>query len=99
MDFSHIPNITSEQRVRAWAVEQSIESIGDGSHASSVSETITRRAGLIENFVMNSAEYHDDQTLGKVRDAINSVSGTDGQITNDIISELQNQGILFRERK
>jgi len=47
-------------------------------------------------------EYHDDQTLFKVRDALllkdkDGYVRVDGSIVDNQILELQNAGILFRE--
>ena len=45
-------------------------------------------------------EYHDDKTLDRVRRALLTILGgnIDGQHITDLISEMQNEGILFRER-
>jgi hypothetical protein len=43
-------------------------------------------------------EYYDDQTLMKVRNVLRLHGITDDVIT-DIISEMQNVGLLFRERR
>lgn len=42
-------------------------------------------------------EYHDENTLFKVRDIITDVHGVSEQAAADIIRELGNAGILFRE--
>jgi hypothetical protein len=49
-----------------------------------------------------SAEYHDDQTMNKVVEAVHrsfDLAGSGFPMPNDIILSLQNAGILFRERK
>jgi hypothetical protein len=42
--------------------------------------------------------YHDENTLVKVRKAIRSVVFNEDRIT-DIVIAMQNEGILFREKK
>ena len=41
--------------------------------------------------------YHDENTLDKVRNALIS-SGMTGRVADNAINEMQNAGILFRER-
>jgi len=43
-------------------------------------------------------EYHDDETIHKVYDAL-KLSGLTGERVRDAVSMMQNAGILFRERK
>lgn len=44
-------------------------------------------------------EYHDDETLNKVRAALRrSIMGLTDKSAEGIINEMQNEGILFRER-
>lgn len=49
--------------------------------------------------VLDLIETHDEETLMKVRTALFHVLGgqIDQQIFTDLISEMQNAGILFRE--
>lgn len=56
-----------------------------------------RRAGI--QAVLDLIETHDEETLMKVRTALFHVLGgqIDQQIFTDLISEMQNAGILFRE--
>lgn len=42
-------------------------------------------------------EYHDDDTMRKVHNALGRAGLTEVQI-RDAINEMQNDGILFRER-
>lgn len=41
--------------------------------------------------------YYDEQTLRKVYDAL-KVAGVEGQQATDAVFQMQNLGILFRER-
>jgi hypothetical protein len=45
--------------------------------------------------------HYDDKTLDKVRDALHCILGGNirDQRLTDCISEMQNRGILFRERR
>lgn len=43
------------------------------------------------------SEYYDDETLSKVYDAL-LWSGLTGKQAEDAVNEMQNAGILFRER-
>lgn len=55
-------------------------------------------------FVVNNAddrpvsEHCDDQTLNKVYNVLLRFKAIDRQTAANIVSELQNEGILFRER-
>lgn len=48
MEFTHIQNTNKEERIRAWAVEQAIESY---SGEEVYSEGIVQRASLIEKYI------------------------------------------------
>lgn len=47
---------------------------------------------------MNDHEYHDEDTLKKVYEALLE-EGIYGSKALDVVSAIQNNGILFRERK
>lgn len=53
----------------------------------------------IDPSVPEVEEFHDDQTLQKVYEALMSVKGVSVQRAQDAVSAMQNAGILFRERR
>jgi hypothetical protein len=66
-------------------------------------EDIVELAGKFEDFLTGNPEpseelYYDEETLAKVKRVLDNVKSIDygGE---EIISMLQNEGILFRERK
>lgn len=56
-------------------------------------DRIEKEAGIVNNH-----EYHDEDTLRKVYEAL-MAEGIYGQKATDLVSAMQNRGILFRERK
>lgn len=52
----------------------------------------------VMNVSKSTAEYHDDQTMDKVRRVLMN-SGSITKTPDDLIADLINAGILFRERR
>ncbi len=60
---------------------------------------LTRTLATVRNKPDSSAEYHDDETMDKVRAAIEKAFDEDLCSVDDVIREFQNAGIMFRERR
>lgn len=54
MAFSEIITADKSERVRAWSIETAIDSLTYGDNITS--ESIVRRASLIEDFVLNGSK-------------------------------------------
>jgi hypothetical protein len=83
----------SEEVASALKLETSLGSIALNPHSDQVV--------LDERGLLNALdEYYDDQTLVKVVKVLRkTVPDVTHEVVTEIINELQNAGILFRERK
>lgn len=85
-----------EEYIRLQALKAAVESSSKGDFA----RHVLRRAQEYENYVREgqTLEFHNDETLVKVARVLDSV-GSISYTGTEIISMLQNEGILFRERR
>jgi hypothetical protein len=83
----------SEEVASALKLETSLGSVALNPHSDQV---VLDERGLLN--ALN--EYYDDQTLIKVVEVLRkTVPDVTYEVVTEIINELQNAGILFRERK
>lgn len=72
--------------------------LGASHHYVSVSSSVCAETFETEMEVGNDDLYYDENTLMKVREALGKFLKDDHQI-KDVINEMRNAGILFRERR
>ena len=85
-----------EEYVRLQALKAAVESSSKGDFASQ----ILRRAQEYENYIREGQplEFHNHDTLDKVATVLRQ-NGVFEPDVRGVISDLQNAGILFRERR
>jgi len=70
----------------------------DVSH-DSVSQMVSKHRYDTDEEEEAPGEYYDENTLFKIIEALERAGVSNGQAQMDVIRELQNAGILFRERR
>ena len=97
MTIKRIP--LPDEMIRIEALKAAVEISGESSWSASVLSAAKDFEAYIRGTDHKCEDYHDGDTLTKVHDAlVRERALTSGEVMN-IIRILQNEGILFRERR